>query len=232
MKARDIMSRRVRTANLTTSVRKLAQVMTSGRISALPIVDRLHQVIGIVSEGDLLRRVETGTERRRSWWSDLLSDPNRRARDYVKSRGARARDVMTSPVISITPNTDAVDIADTMEKWQVKRLPVVSAGKLVGIVSRRDLLHAVGRAKSRGRGGKVSDAELRMRLRRKLDTVPWIGGALINFVVENGTIELFGMAMTTDQRDAVRVMAENIPGARVVKDKIAVHARQAYASAL
>jgi CBS domain-containing protein len=229
MKARDVMTRKVRTVTLTTPVRKVAQTMISRRISAVPVVDRKHHVIGIISEGDLLRRAEAGTERRRSWWTDLLGDPSQRAREYVKSRSARARDVMTYPVISITANTDVADIADLMERWQVKRLPVVSNGKLVGIVSRRDLLQAVGRAKSGGHRGKVTDAELRERLRRQLDVKPWVGSTLINFVVEKGVIELFGLASTANERDAVRVMAENIPGVRSVKDKIAVRSQSAYA---
>lgn len=228
MKARDVMTRKVRSVTLTTPVRKIAQTMISHRISALPVVDRRRHVIGIISEGDLLRRAEAGTQRRRSWWTDLLGEPSQRAREYVKARGARARDVMTCPVISITATTDVADIVDLMERWQVKRLPVVANGKLVGIVSRRDLLRAVGHAKPPARGGKISDAMLRERLRRQLDSTPWVGASLVNFVVENGAIELFGLAATPDERDAVRVIAENIPGVRSVKDKIAVRPQAAY----
>jgi CBS domain-containing protein len=228
MKARDVMTRKVRSVAVTTPVRKIAQTMMSRGISAVPVVDRRRLVIGIISEGDLLRRAEAGTQRRRSWWTDLLGDPSQRAREYVKARGARARDVMSYPVISITTNTDVADIVDLMERWQVKRLPVVDHGKLVGIVSRRDLLRAVGRAKPPVRRGKVSDAMLRERLRRQLDATPWVGSSLVNFVVEGGAIELFGLAATRDERDAVRVMAENIPGVRSVRDKIVVRPQGAY----
>jgi signal-transduction protein with cAMP-binding, CBS, and nucleotidyltransferase domain len=129
---------------------------------------------------------------------------------------------MTRPVISITETTDVADIADLMEKWRIKRVPVVRGGKLVGIVSRRDLLRAVGRAKPAGRGAKANDVELRDRLRRRLDSMSWLATALVNFVVEKGSIELHGMVASQAQRDAVRVAAETIPGVRKVKDKLSI----------
>ena len=107
MKARDLMTRKVRTADLTTPVRKLVDLMVSYKVSAVPVVDAQRRVLGIVSEGDLLRRAEIGTERRRSWWSRLINDPADDARDYVKSRGSKARDVMTRPVISVSATTSA-----------------------------------------------------------------------------------------------------------------------------
>ena len=139
MKARDVMTKNVRTVNLMTPVRKIAQLMISRRISAVPVVDKRRKVLGIVSEGDLLRRTEAGTERRRSWWSGFFEETSDQARDYAKSRGAYARDVMTRSVVAVSSATDVAAIADVMEKLRIKRVPVVNGGKLVGIVSRRDL---------------------------------------------------------------------------------------------
>lgn len=222
MKARDVMTKKVRAVKPTALVRDIAQTMVSHRISAVPVVDGKRRVLGIVSEGDLLRRVEAGTARRPSWWRELFTSSDDQSREYVKSQGARARDVMTRPVISVTETTDVADIADLMEKWRIKRVPVVRGGKLVGIVSRRDLIRAVSRAKPVGRKAKASDAELRDLLRRRLDSMSWLGTALVNFVVENGSIELHGMVGSQAQRDAVRVAAENISGVRKVKDKLSI----------
>jgi CBS domain-containing protein len=222
MKARDIMTRKVRTAAPTTSVRDLAQTMVARGISALPVVDRKGRILGIVSEGDLLRRAEAGTKGRRAWWRNLLAGTGSQAREYVKRRGTRARDVMTRPVVSVTETTDVAEIADLIEKWRIKRVPVVRRGKLVGIVSRRDLVRIVSRAKLAGRHAGPDDAALRDQLRRQLDSEPWSGAAFVNFVVEKGVIELHGMVGSPAQRDAVRVLAENTPGAREVKDKLSI----------
>ena len=152
MKAADIMTRKVKTVAPDTLVQNVAELMIEHRISGVPVVDGARRVVGILSEGDLMRRSEIETERRHSWWLELLSDPTSRAEEFVKSRGRRVADVMTRSVISVTPRTELREIADTMEKWGIKRVPVVSGGKLVGIVSRHDLLRALRSAKPKGAG--------------------------------------------------------------------------------
>lgn len=227
MKARDVMTRKVYTAALTTPLAKIAQTMVTRGISALPIVGHQRQVVGIVSEGDLLRRVEAGTGRRHSWWGRLLAAPDARAREYVKSQGGLARDVMTREVVSVTEDTDVAEIADLMESWGIKRVPVVRAGKLTGIVSRRDLVRAVGRAKPASRT-RLHDTEIRERLREQLDAAPWVGTALVNFVVHKGEIELSGLVGSESQRHAIRIMAENIVGPKSVKERVAIMSRAMY----
>ena len=218
MRAREIMTKRVRTVKAETPVRDIARLMLKQRISALPVVDAKRRVLGIVSEGDLLRRPESGTAPRRSWWLDLLTDASSRAREYAKSRGRCARDVMTRTVVSVTPETDAADIADVLEKWKIKRVPVVRGEKLVGIVSRRDLLPAV--AQGRRRGGKVTDAAIGDALRREIGRNAWASSALVNFTVTKGVVELLGLVRSIDERDALRVMAEAAPGVRAVKNRL------------
>jgi CBS domain-containing protein len=220
MKARDVMTKKVRTVGLTTPVRRIAQLMITRRISALPVVGRKGGVLGIVTEGDLLRRTEAGTERRRSWWSGFFAARSAEARDYVKSRGANARDVMTHPVVAVSPATELAAIADLLEKLNIKRVPVIDRGRLVGIVSRRDLLSAVSRAKPAGRV-KASDADLQRRLQDAFKAQPWAEPTFVNFVVNKGDVELFGMAATAEQRDAARVLAENTPGVRSVTSRLA-----------
>ena len=229
MKARDIMTRKVLTAQLTTPVADIARILIDKGVSAVPIVDRKHRVLGIVTEGDLLRRVEAGTQRRRSWWSELAAGPQVLAREYVKSRGTKARDVMTRPVVSVADSTDVGEIADLMEKWNIKRVPVMHNDKLVGIVSRRDLLRVFSKAKQPRKAATQTDARLRSRLKSEIAASPWIGDDYVNFVVDKGRIQLYGLVPSTEQRDAIRIMAERLAGAKAVKDELKVKPTAAYA---
>jgi CBS domain-containing protein len=221
MRARDIMTKTVKFAAPSTAVSKIAQAMLRSRISAVPIIDKSRRVIGIVSEADLLRRVEGGTERKRSWWLDILVDPRTRAKDYAKARGLYARDVMTRTVISVKPDTTVAEIADVMERSAVKRVPVVDArNRLVGIISRRDLVAAV--AKAPKKTARTSDAAIGATLQREIKASIGTMHSAINIAVTKGVVELSGLVPSTEERDAVRVMAETIPGVRAVSDNIRV----------
>ncbi len=222
MKARDVMTHKVLTAQLTTPVAEIARIFLDKGVSAVPIIDSKRRVLGIVTEGDLLRRVEAGTQRNRSWWSELAAGREVLAREYVKSRGTTARDVMTRPVISVTDGTELRDIADLMEKWNIKRVPVMRDDKLAGIVSRRDLLRVFSRAQRPATTRAPTDTRLRARLKSEIDAHSWIADDYVNFVVEKGHIKLYGMVPTTEQRDAIRVMAERLAGAKAVKNEIMV----------
>lgn len=223
MKARDIMTKAIKTVGLNTPVRDIANLLVKHRISAVPVVDKNRHILGIVSEGDLLRRTEVGTEYRRSWWSDLLADPRTKAREYVKSRGSHARDVMTPSVVCAGPLTDVAEIADLMEKRGIKRVPIVKGGALVGVVSRSDLVRAVARAKpAKAAKSGSGDVELRQKLESRLDSKSWASRNMVNFVVTKGRVELFGMVRNPDQRDAIRVLAENMAGVRSVKDRLTI----------
>lgn len=222
MKARDIMTKAVKTVGLNTPVRDIASLLVKRRISAVPVVDKNNHVVGIVSEGDLLRRTEAGTEYRRSWWAELLADPRTRAREYVKSRGGHARDVMTSSVVCAGPLMDVAEIANLMEDRGIKRVPIVKSGRLVGIVTRADLVRAVAHSKPATRIARGGDIVLRQRLQSRLDSKSWGARNLVNFIVTKGRVELFGIAQSPDQRDAIRVLAENTTGVRSVKDKLTI----------
>src|SRR5690606_11257928 len=143
MRARDIMTTSVVTVSPETRVPDIARVLLERRISALPVVDGAGRVIGIVSEGDLLHRAENKTERRRSWWLDLISSADTLAEDYVKSHGLTAKDVMNAPVISATPDASLAELATLLERHGIKRVPILENGALVGIVSRADLLRGL-----------------------------------------------------------------------------------------
>lgn len=221
MKARDVMTTKVRTAKLTTPVGKIARLLVSRRISAVPVIDKNQHVLGIVSEGDLLRRTEVGTQQGHSWWADLVAEPVSRAREYVKGHGGKARDVMSRSVVCATANTELADIAALMDKWDVKRVPIVKGGKLIGIVSRSDVVWAVGRAKRRS-PSKTTDTELRQKLESSFRSKAWSTRSMVNFVVEKGRVELFGLVGSPAQRDAVRVLTEGTAGVRSVVNRLSL----------
>src|SRR5262245_45135205 len=143
MKAADVMVANVITVAPETSLREVADILLTNRISGVPVLGRNNELVGIISEGDLLRRAETGTERRRSWWLELLIGSTPLAAEYVKTHARTVADVMTTTVVTATPDTPLRDIAALMEKNSIKRVPIVKNRKVVGIVSRANLVQAL-----------------------------------------------------------------------------------------
>ncbi|KAB2864918.1 MAG: CBS domain-containing protein, partial [Bauldia sp.] len=191
-------------------------------ISAVPVVDAEDQIIGIVSEGDLIRRRETGTERRYSWWLELVSDPQTMARDFVKSSGHKVTDVMTRQVVSVTEDTPLAAIAGILEKYRIKRVPVVRGGKLVGIVSRADLVRALLAGRPAPAAGTASDQDIRDHFLARLDKEPWGPRSYVNIVVNDGEVELWGFAGSPDEARAIGLLAEDVPGVRSVANNVRV----------
>jgi CBS domain-containing protein len=171
MRAMDVMTTNVITIDPNTSVQALAALLSERGISGVPVVDSDNRVIGVVSEGDLLHRIETGTERRpvtgqrRSWWLDAIaSNQDLLARDYVKSHGRTVKDVMTPDVISVADTTELAEIAMLLETKRIKRVPVVRDGKLVGIVSRANLVRALAAVKNEPVTDDSEDRAIRDKL--------------------------------------------------------------------
>jgi CBS domain-containing protein len=221
MKARDIMVQHVITVGPDTDVQAVANTLVTNRISAVPVVGAGGEIIGIVSEGDLVRRAETGTERRRSWWLEALIDSRTQAAEFVKSHARRASDVMTRAVVTATPETPLVEIANLLEKHGIKRVPIVENGQLVGIVSRANLVQALA---SRGPalvGIEPTDEKLRESIVATLRGQRWGYGA-INVIVQQGVVDLWGFVDSADERNAIRVAAEATPGVQAVNDHLRV----------
>lgn len=230
MQAKQIMTAEVQTVSPTTPVTAIARLLLERRISGVPVVDADNRVLGIVSEGDLMRRAEAGTARRRSWWLELFSEDSALAREFVKTHGLRAADVMTSHVVSVTETTGVADIAELLESRGIKRVPVVRDGRLVGIVSRADLLRALVAAKDSAKPAATSDAALRDEIFARLRAQPWGETLMLNVVVEDGRVELWGATRSEEQREAIRVLAERVPGVRAVRDELNVIPRFAAAN--
>ena len=217
MRARDVMVRAVATTTPDTTVETVAKLMINLRISGVPVLDRNGHLVGIITEGDLLRRAETGTERRRSRWSHWFSGNSRLAADYVKSHARRVEDVMTREVISVGELASLEEIAELMESKGIKRVPVMHNGKIVGIVSRADLLQVLASGGA-PREPEDSDRRIRERLLAELGKQQWASPREANIVVSDGVVHFWGTAGSDEERTALRVLAENIPGVRGVED--------------
>ena len=220
MKAIDVMTTQVVTVTADTPVAEVANLMLSQHVSGVPVLDRDGSLRGIVSEGDLMRRAETGTDRRqRSWWLRLVGDEAGEARDYVKTHGATAGDVMTHPVNSVSPEADLSEVAMLLEKRRIKRVPVVDDGKLVGLVSRADLLRGLA-TKGGLAAPPADDRAKREALVEHLAQQSWASSAMVNVTVDDGVVHLWGVYETEDQHEALLVAARNVTGATEVEDHL------------
>ena len=173
MKASDIMTRRVVTVARDTSILEAVRLMLQNRISGLPVVDDKGQLIGMVTEGDFLRRAETSTERHRSRWIEFLIGPGRLADEYVHAHGRKVEEVMTSEPYTVSSDTPLERVVEEMERRHVKRLPVVDDGRLVGIISRANLLHALVSLRRDMPPATANDSEIREQLLAELADKPW-----------------------------------------------------------
>jgi len=223
MRVREIMTKRVHTVAGHTPITAVAKLFAKRHISAVPVVDKRRRVIGVVSESDLLHRAETGTLSRRAWWLELFTEPASLAREFARTHAVHARDVMSTPVVSVAPGTDVAEVADLFDKHGINRVPVVADGRLVGIVSRADIVQEFAkRAAQPARRKKTSDASIRVALSRALKAKGWARDAYVNVVVDKGVVELSGAVANAEQRRALRILAEAVPGVRSVKDRTSV----------
>lgn len=220
MKARDIMTAPVITISPSTPVREIAALLLERRISGVPVVED-GRVVGLVSEGDLLRRHEIGTDRSAaegSWWARLTKDDPAPAA-YAKSHARRAKDIMTRDVVSVVENTPITEIASLFETRRIKRVPVLRRKKLVGIVSRANLVQALAvTAKSVGAHRLQTDDAIRSRLLSELAHQSWWRRSPSNVIVTDGVVHYWGLLGSEGERQAARVAAENVPGVRKVED--------------
>lgn len=221
MKASDIMVSNVITIGINATVHDVAQLLVEKRISAVPVVSGKGELLGIVSEGDLLRRAEVGTEKRRSWWLEAWMSKEALANDFVKSHARKATDVMTRRVVTAKPDTSLGEIATLLEKNGIKRVPIVAGGKVVGIVSRSNLIQALASTpKANGPQVQVDDATIREKVMAQLRMRPWAKPWLVNVVVQDGTVNLWGVVDSQAEKDAARVAVETTPGVRAVSDHL------------
>jgi CBS domain-containing protein len=211
------MVRAVVTTSPDATVEQLARLMINLRISGVPVLDKDGRLVGMVTEGDLLRRVEIGTERHRPRWSEPFSSNSRLAAEYVKSHATRVADVMTREVFSVDETAALGEIADLLEAKKIKRVPVTHDGKVVGVVSRADLLKVIASGGA-GTENEEQDQTIRRLLLAEIREQKWADAGEGRVVVTDGVVHLWGIVRSEDERRALRVAAENIPGVRGVED--------------
>jgi CBS domain-containing protein len=221
MNARDVMVSPVVTAKPSASVKEVAKLLLERRISAVPVVDDQGGVVGIVSEGDLLHRAEAGTERRRSWWLLGMTGEVTIPEEYVKAHARKVADVMTTKVISATPETPLHELAELLEANSIKRVPIAKDGQLVGIVSRANIVQVVA-ADRVSLDIPLPDANIREGLLAHLRQQSWAHPWLLNVLVKDGVIDLWGVVMSDAEKTAVRIAAETTPGVHAVNNNLVV----------
>jgi CBS domain-containing protein len=212
MKAGDIMSPRVVSIAPDANVLEAIRLMLQKHISGLPVIDKSGALVGVVTEGDFLRRTETGTERKRPRWLEFLMGPRRMADEYVHTHARKVDDVMTREPITVTEDASLDAVVRIMERKRIKRLPVMRGKEVVGIVSRANLLHALASLGAAAPPPAKTDAAIRQQLLAEFDKQTWAPVALIDAMVKDGVVELWGTITEESQGEALKVLAENIPG--------------------
>jgi CBS domain-containing protein len=218
MQASDVMTRKVLSINASAPIMEAVQLMMQNRVSGLPVVDDTGNLVGIVTEGDFLRRGELGTQRQRPRWLEFLIGPGRLASEYVRESGRKVEDVMTPSPQTIAETASLSDAVHLMERHRIKRLPVVRDGKLVGIVSRVNIMYALVSLDREAKAPVGGDAAIRERILAECDKLPW--APQVNVVVRDGVVELWGAITDDRERQGLIVIAENVPGVKAVHDHL------------
>jgi CBS domain-containing protein len=219
MQARDVMVCGVISVGPDIPVQIAANAMVSNCVSALPVIDIYAKLVGIISEGDLIRRVEIGTERHPSGAGETPMPSDSLAREFVRSRAKRVSDVMTREVITAQPETSLREIANMMERHSIKRVPIVENERVVGIVSRANLLQVLARVNDTD--WVESDRVLHQRFIDSIKDQPWAGRPF-NIIVNDRCADLWGFVYSADEKTAVRVAAEATPGIESVADHLSI----------
>lgn len=222
MLAKEIMTTNVACARADQSIHDVARVLLERSVSALPVVDDDGRLIGVISEGDLLRRVETGTERKQSWWLDMLVSSEEKSRDYLKSHAVHVRDVMTKDVITIDEETPVSEIAGIIEENRIKRVPVLRGERLVGIVSRADIIRVLAVRHVPVTAPAKDDLDLRETVLDAIREVDGKSSPYINALVQDGVVHLWGLAQSPTHKDALQVAVENLPAVKALQNHLQV----------
>lgn len=225
MKASDIMATDVIAVSPETSVQEVAELLLKHHISGLPVVDADRRVVGLVSEGDLLRRAEAGTGHERSWWLKLLMGREGLATEYIREHSRKVADVMSREVITVEPDALVSEVAELLECHRIKRTPVVKDGRLVGVVSRANLLHALAAMRRDLPAKPVADSDLRKTIMARLAAEPWVQSSLVNVTVSDGVADVWGIVDSAAEKQALRIAVETAPGVKAVNDNLIVRPR-------
>ena len=220
MRAIDVMVRDVVTVRPDTDVAETIKLLAEHDVSALPVVDEQGNLIGILSEADLIHRVEIGTEKRRPWWLEAVTGASTLAKEFAKSHGKEVGEIMTSDVVSVSEDTPLAEIAALFERKRIKRVPVVKDGKLVGVVSQSNLIQALATVVGRMDQHDETDRQIRLELMSRLREQSWTDFGSRNITVSDRVVHLWGLVGSEAERKALLALAESVPGVSSVSDEM------------
>lgn len=219
MQAKDVMTRDPVLVAPDTPVAEIAAILLERRISGVPVVDSDGRILGVVSEGDLMRRPETGAQPRPSWWLAAFIGQDRPDKAFVKAHGRLARDVMSAPAHVVDEGASIEAVAELLEERRFKRVPVAREGRLIGVVSRADLLRSFAARKDQRAATTMSDdAAVRQAVQDAIAQHGWPNANLVNVIVADGVAHIWGMLGDREEARAMQVLVENVPGVKAVED--------------
>ncbi len=227
MLAQEVMTKDVITVGPDTTVGEIAALLVRHRISAVPVVAAENRVIGIVSQTDLAHRSETDTEKRRKWWLDIFADADAKAREYVKSHGRKAKDIMTRFVISVPPRASMAEVADLLDTHRIRQVPVMEDGKLLGMISRTDLVRKLAEVAVVAPAARPDSGTLQKAIWQRIHEQTWLKSAYVSVSTKDGIVELWGAVDSDQQRQALRVLVEGVAGVQRVEDHVGLMPKQA-----
>jgi len=220
MKAQDVMVRDVVTAHPDMKVSEAVELLAEHDVSALPVVDDDDHVVGIISEADLVRREETDSVKHRPWWLEAITPATTLAKEFAKAHGRRVEEVMSTDVVSTGEDASLAEIAALLEKHRIKRVPIIEDGRLVGIVSRSNLIQAMATSHPQAPVTTDSDRSIRIELLSRLGEQHWTDFGDRNVIVTDKTVHLWGLVASPEERKALIALAEGVPGVARVSDEM------------
>lgn len=219
MKAMDVMVRDVVTVSPEADVASAIDLLIEHDISALPVVDDDGNLIGVISEAGLVRRSEIGTDKHRPWWLEAMTPASTLATEFAKSHGLRVGEVMSPHVVSASEETPLSEIANLLERNRIKRVPIVRDGKVVGIVSRSNLIQALA-SSIQAKPAAEGDRKIRLEVLSRLSEQDWTDFGERNLIVSDGVVHLWGLVGSPSERTALVSLAEGVPGVVRVSDEM------------
>ncbi len=221
MRAIDVMTTSVVFAHPHMTVREAAQILVEKNVSGMPVVDDKGELLGMITEGDLLHRAEIGTGAgKRAWWLEFLASTRELASEYVREHSHRVSDLMTKDVVVVDEDTPVADIAELLERHRIKRVPVVKNGRVTGLVSRANLIRALASIGAEPSGPAAADDQsIREAIALALQNTRW-SVPRESILVKDGVVHLWGVVTSDEEADAIRVAAENVPGVKEVNSHL------------
>lgn len=220
MNVSEVMTQGLISIGADAPVEEALHLMLDQNISGLPVLDATGALVGMLTEGDFLRRAELGTDRRRPRWLEFLLGPGMMAGEYTGSHGRKVSEIMSQPAVTVDAAAPLARAVELMEQHHVKRLPVTADGRVIGLLSRSDLLRAFLAASSAAAAADTSDAAVRQRILEQIDHQHWAPRATIGVTVQDGVARLSGVIGDERTRSALRVVAENTAGVKRVQDEL------------